>query len=215
MGRVVDQHGDHFAYVPSDTAANDWLLVSKAGPTRCPRAMIVRPSSTLLSYQYTIIGQASINHNGIREPIPLARCEHYTPHWHPEDLLLLEWSYLHREQCPQSQVSLANWLELRVCAYEDSSYVQNQLLAKKPSRKKPYHAPPMAFKIATSSLTPRRASRLDVSSSKTRRPKIAMNDSIGYETTSKGLLRVAPFNVDMPLLLADSDSDDAYTTDSD
>lgn len=123
LGKILDQYGRLIAYAPSDTRVGDWLLQnSKPSRTeRVPIAMIVRPSK---SKDYTIVGQACIDDGYVTELAQSLDFKHFQPHWDPEDLLLLYWSYTSRMSTPQLHDTIADWLELRICGSKDSSYFE-------------------------------------------------------------------------------------------
>jgi hypothetical protein len=149
LGKILDQHGHLFAYAPRNTRVDDWILRnSKPSKTkRVPIAIIVRPSK---SKEYSIVGQACIENEYPTEFARLLDFKHYQPHWDPEDLLLLYWSYTSRVSSSQSQETIADWLELRICAKKSSSYVKPASISTNKRRGAMRYGQPMSSLISSS-----------------------------------------------------------------
>ncbi|KAH8725749.1 heterokaryon incompatibility protein-domain-containing protein [Phaeosphaeriaceae sp. PMI808] len=124
LGTIVDQHGSFVACVSGNTQANDWLLKSQDDSVtkQEPVALIIRPSSTS---KYTIVSQAFIQPANANQIFRFLRFTQFKPHWNAEDLLLLEWCCINRIQFSQSSESrqiMSDWLKIRICGDEESSY---------------------------------------------------------------------------------------------
>jgi hypothetical protein len=93
LGRVFDQQGRHFAYVPSCTQPGDWLLSSIESYMSCPRiiSITVRSSQQNKGNHYTIIGQASISNKMYKRVLNLG-AQFFHVRWNAEDLLVLYWT---------------------------------------------------------------------------------------------------------------------------
>lgn len=132
---VVDQGGDLVAYATAVTQVGDWLLISNEEDHRIRRPMVLI-ARHCPDGKYAIIGKGYLHSEREAQGYPfhvdpqfwkiLARllCTDFEAHWHPEDLFLMEWAWMHHTQSytPQKREILEDWLEMRVCGTEGSSY---------------------------------------------------------------------------------------------
>lgn len=128
--RIYDQDGNFFAFAPKGTRASNWLLTSdnRQYTASDVLALVVKFPETN-SGQYRIIGQASICYENLESIIPLLEWEDFSATWSsPEDLFVLEWSHYNRTCGDLSSNEITQWLRLRVCATEESSYFQGPSL---------------------------------------------------------------------------------------
>ncbi|OAL57164.1 HET-domain-containing protein [Pyrenochaeta sp. DS3sAY3a] len=134
---VVDQGGEPVAYAAAVTQVGDWLLISDEEDyeIRRPIVLIARHHP---DGKYVIIGKGYL----YNEHVGMGYTFHFDPkdwkilgrllytdfdaHWHPEDLFLMEWAWIHHTQSlfPQKRENLEDWLELRICGTEGSSYFE-------------------------------------------------------------------------------------------
>jgi hypothetical protein len=132
---IFDQDGNLYAFASKDTRAGDWLLTSFNGSLTMKNAlnMTVRASGADAG-RYSIVGHAAMYEDFEGDLFSFHAGERFQAHWHPEDLLLFAWNYIHRVSCARSWESIADWLNLNICANKGSSWARRHA----PRRGNPY-----------------------------------------------------------------------------
>jgi hypothetical protein len=121
------------AYAPAGTREGGWLLVNiyayectvpiDSQGTRM--AIVIRP---LRNGLHTLIGQVYLLPDSLGGASNKARddpCQkQFDLYWHPQDLLVAIWHHDHRTPGIATSFSVADWLDMRICIEEGSSFAR-------------------------------------------------------------------------------------------
>ncbi|KAI8936260.1 hypothetical protein NX059_006682 [Plenodomus lindquistii] len=124
--RLSDKEGREVGLAPNNIKPGDWLLLDDEKIRHRDEfpVIIARPTD---SERFSLIGHADLSFDPStfldNFCLWVSRPE-FKISWHPEDLLLFAWSFIHHEFYQPGREQIAEWLDLKICGSEGSSYAQ-------------------------------------------------------------------------------------------